>query len=385
MAISKSTGSKVNREWTHTGRPFSSFQQAKDEYEGFCPILPVRMTGISDFDSIRSATKNYINKHRNNYRVKKTLQEMGIEDPTTMSDEQIEEFTTKQTWTFMRPNTDRYRQNVVDIRNYFKQAVGTPDGYIQPMRGRVILEIEVVCPSAEDKAEAERRAGRSVHFPKYDVDNCFKPIQDALDFRADTNEGRDENGKWREGKKLGLVVDDRAIIEIRGRKRSRRDGEQTGFYWKLRRVAATPETSQSVENRRNADKYTDKYQQDTARLNADTKHEDRWENALSKGLTVAQRTRIRLSLLTNDETPLDPVIAEHYLALRHFYDRNTSASLVFEEQNQVSAKLAFGADAEPLLCEVEKDVDEYRNSVGIDIPAITEPTCIKVLDTMPLS
>jgi len=58
---------------------------------------------------------------------------------------------------------------------------------------------------------------------------------------------------------------------------------------------------------------------------------------------------------------------------------------VFEEQNQVSTKLAFGSDAEPLLCEVEKDVDEYRNSVGIEIPAITEPTCIKVLDTMPLS
>jgi len=254
MTINTSAGSKVNREWTHTGRPFSSFPQAKDEYEGFCPILPVRMTGISDFDSIRSATKNYINKHRNNHRVKNALQEMGIEDPAAMSDEQVEEFTKGQAWTFMRPNTDRYRQNVVDIRNYFKQAVGTPDGYIQPMRGRVILEIEVVCPNAEDKAEAERRAGRAIFFPKYDVDNCFKPIQDALDFRADTNEGRDENGKWKEGKKLGLVVDDQAIIEIRGKKRNRRDGEQTGFYWKLRRVAATPETSQSVENRRNADK-----------------------------------------------------------------------------------------------------------------------------------
>lgn len=385
MTINGNTGSKVNREWTHTGKPFSSFPQAEDEYEGFCPILPVRMTGISDFQAIRSATRNYIYKHRTGFSVMKTLNDMGIEDASKMTDAQVEEFTTKQAWTFMRPNTDKYRQNVVDIRGYFMQATGTDGGYIQPMRGRVSLEIDVVCPNAEDKATAERLAGRKLFFPKYDVDNCFKPIQDALDFRADTNEGKDENGKWRDGKKLGLVVDDQSIVEIHGKRHERRNGEKTGFYWRLRRIDGNVETNQSMANRKSTNKYTNKHQQDVARRNADIKHSGCWDDALSKGLNVSQRTSIRLALLTTDETPLDPIIAEHYLALRHMYDRNTSAALVFEEQNQVSTKMALGMDAEPLLCEIEQDVDEYRNIIGIEIPTITEPMSVKNLNKMPLS
>ena len=381
MTISKSTG--TSKEWTYTKRPLSSFPEAKDEYEGFCPILPERLKGISDFDAIRSATKTYITKHRNNWSVAKTLEEMGIEDPSEMTDKQIEQFTAKQAWTFLRPNTDKYWQNVADLRNYFKRITGAEDGFVQPMRGDVVFEIDIVCPNEQDKAEAERRAGRKIYFTKLDIDNCLKPVFDALDFRAKTNEGKDENGRWKEGKKLGLVVDDKAIVKIIGKKHDRREGEQTGFYWRIRR-ADGGETDPSVASREMANKYTSKFQQEKARLNAGEKHTDHWEDALNKGFSVTQRTAIRLSLLTNDETPLDPVIAEHYLALRHFYDRNASAALVFEEQNSVSSKRAFGMDAEGLLCEIEQDVDDFRNNIGIEVQDINEATSIRQLDAMPI-
>ena len=373
--------SSTSREWTYTRKPFSSFPKAKDEYEGFCPILPVRLTGISDFDAIRSATRTYITKHRNNWSVKNTLAEMGIDDPSKMTDEQVEAFTKRQNWTFLRPNSDRYWNNVNEIRDYFMKVTG---GFVQPMKGRIILDIDIVCPNAQDRADAERRAGKKIFFTKQDLDNCSKPILDACDFRALTNEGKDENGNWREGQKLGLVVDDQAIVELNGKKHDRREGEQTGFYWRLRRAdGKAVETNASIANKEMTQKWVDDHQKLCALRNADEKrgHTERWENALSDGtFTARSRTSIRLALLTTDDSPLDPTIAQHYVALAKVFDRDTAATLVFEEQNQVNTRRALGKDAEIILCDVEKDVEELIDEEGIEMPEIAECMSVKQLD-----
>lgn len=381
MTTYETNKNSVSREWNYVKRPLSAFPEAKDEYSGFCSILPVRIKGVSNFDEIRSATRNYITKHKRDWGVKKGLEEAGIEDPATMTDEQVEAFTAKRAWTFMRPNDDRYWQCVNDIRNYFKEIAG---GLVQPMQGRVGLEIDLVTRTEEDKDSEQRRAGRKIFFTKEDIDNCFKAIQDGLDFRTKTNEGKNPNGTWKPGEKLGLVVDDQNIDIIKGKKHPRTGNEPLGFYWRLYRLDGKDvETDASITNKEMTQKWVDDHQRRCALRNANEKLDrtEKWENALVNGsFNARSRTNIRLALLTNDDSLLDPTIAQHYVALAKLYDRNTAATLVFEEQNRVNTRRALGKDAEPTLCEIEQDVEELANDEDIDIPAITEAMSIRQLN-----
>lgn len=377
--------SKTSREWTYTGRPLSSYPEARNEYSGFCPILPMRLTGISDFDAIRSATRTYITKHTKSYSVKKTLEEMGIDDPSKMTDKQVEEFTKKQNWTFLRPNSDRYWNNVNEIRVYFQQITkeldGDPNGFVQPMRGNLGLDIDIVCPSDADKEEEQRRAGRKIFFTKQDVDNCVKPILDALDFRAKTNEGKDANGRWKEGKKLGLVVDDEVITNLHSEKHQRRDDEVCGFYWRIYRLDGKDvETEVSMANRKVAERHTTEAQRAFATRNA-INHSEKWEECLNgDGFDAKKRSQLKVALLANDDTPLAPVIAQHYIALARIFDRNTAATMVYGEHNQIAFKEIMGIDADELYCEIEHDVEEFANDFGIEIPQIDERTSIRQLN-----
>lgn len=363
----------VSNEWNYTKQAASTFPEARDFYEGFCPISPERIKGISDFDGIRSATRNYICKHTDDNRITKPLSAMGIDDVANMTDEQVEEFARRVPWAFMRPNDDKYIQNVKDMRAYF---MGVAGGLVRPMRGRLALEVDIVVPNEEDKAAKPWLAKK-----KYDIDNCLKPIQDALDFRTKTSEGKTPDGKWKEGKMLGLVVDDKKIVKIVGTKHVRRNDEELGFYWKLRSMNSA-ETEQSDINRRLLKKNTTPKQRACAERNASVNHSDKWEESLVRGFSASQRANIRVSLLTTDDTPLDPVIAEHYVALRHLFDRDTAAALVFEEQNRVRYLLALGRDADPVLCEIEDDLEDLENNSGVEVVGIEEPQSVKQLDAM---
>lgn len=379
--------SRTSREWTYTGRPLSSYPKARDEYSGFFPILPVRLTGISDFDAIRSATRTYITKHSKNYRIQKTLGDMGIEDPSTMSDEQVEEFTKRQAWTFLRPNSERYWNNVNEIRNHFKQVVkeldGDPNGFVQPMRGPIGLDIDIVCLSEQDKADEQRRMGRKIFFTKEDVDNCAKPILDALDFRAKTSEGKDENGRWREGKKIGLVVDDEVITRLHSTKHDRLDNEVCGFYWRIYRIdGKSVETDASRANKEIAKRHTTEAQRSFATRNA-IKHSEKWEECLSADrFDAKKRSQIRIALLADDDTPLAPVIAQHFIGLAKVWDRNTAATLVFAEHNQIAFKEVMGVNADELYCEIEQEVEEFVNDLGIEIPHIEDRMSIRQLSEL---
>lgn len=325
--------------------------KAKDAYEGFCPIVPKRLTFETDLGAIVEATR-----HRG------ASSRKGIVGIWDMSVEEVIAETKKDYDLLSIPRSRRYYDCVEEIRAFFVKVAG---GDIQPMEGAVALEVDVVYPTDEDY---ERRGTPEQFRPKVDVDNCLKPIQDALDFRA----------KTKDGKQVGIVVNDTAITSIRGRKHARRAGERVGFYFSVKRVDGD-ESGQSVLNGDLAGRNSTEQQRRFAERNAE-RHSDRWEERLSQGMDATAKTRLRISLLATDTTPLDPSIAQHYLALRNEFNRDIASKFALEEQSNLSFQKAMGEDADAFLCVIEDDTSELAEKHGLDLSQITKPMSIRELN-----
>ena len=343
----KNGGKRTNREWARLEERFADLPEARDAYEGFCPILPVRLTYTHDPVAMREATRKRA--------IKKGY------DAAEMSVEELDALCQKDRDLFIRPNSDRYDGNVCALRRYFIREVG----YVRPMTGKVRLDIEVIVPSDEDY---EAKGTPERYRPKYDVDNCFKPIQDALNYRTKTAD-------WQ---KVGILVDDIAIVEIRGTKHERKEGERCGFHWRIHRVGDGESTQANVNDRISAEHTTER-QRRFAQANT-AEHSDKWEDRLHEGLDATARVRLRLALLATDTTPLDPVIAMHYLALRPGFNRDVASKLALDEQSHVSFELALGRDAEEFLCEIEAEAKEMAEKEGVDLSVVKGAMSIRDLN-----
>lgn len=336
-------------------RLFDELPKAKESYEGFCPIMPRRLTFETDLGAIVEATRHRGASSRKEIK--------GIWD---MSVEEVIAETKRDYDLLFIPRSRRYYDCVEQLREFFIRFAG---GDIQPMTGNVALEIEVVYPTNDDY---ERRNVPERYRPKVDVDNCFKPIQDALDFRA----------KTKDGKPVGIIVNDTSITSIRGGKHERRSGEETGFYFSIRSVG-DEESTQACVNGVISHRNTSEEQRQYAMRNAE-KHCDRWEERLSEGLDASAKTFLRLACLATDSTPLDPLIAQHYLALRQEFNREVASKFALDEQSEVSYRKAKSdVDLyENLLCEIEEEAGELAGKHEIDLSVVSKPMSIRELNLL---
>ena len=340
---------RTNREWARIGERFADLPEARDAYEGFCPILPVRLTYTHDPVAMREATRKRA--------IKKGY------DAAEMSTEELDALCQRDRDLFIRPNSDRYDRNVCEMRRYFIGEVG----YVRPMTGKVRLDIEVIIPN---EADYEAKGTPERFRPKYDVDNCFKPIQDALNFRTKTAD-------WQ---KVGILVDDIAIVEIRGSKHERGEGERSGFHWSIRHIDDGASTQATVNDRLSSEHTTER-QRRFAQANT-VEHSDKWEDRLHEGLDATARTRLRLSLLATDRSLLDPAIAMHYLVLRLVFNRDVASKLALDAQSRVSYDLALGRDAEGYLAEIEEEAREMAEREGVDLSVVKGPMSIHDLNNI---
>lgn len=336
-----------SREWNRINQRLEALPKAAPIYEGFCPILPKRMRFATRLGEIITATRK---RGAKPFKAIPGVMDMSIED--------LVKETEKDADLLFIPRRDDYYANVQEQRDFFFSFVG---GNIQPMEGAVALDIEVIYPSDEDY---EKRGVPKRFRSKFDVDNCFKSIQDALDFRTRTVDG----------KKVGIVVDDTAICEIHGTKHARREGERAGYRFTIRQIDPD-ESTQSTLNDTLVKTHVDDRQRHFAWHDAQT-HTDPWENRLKSGLPADARAKLRISLLATDATELDPQIARYYLGLRAEFDRSIAAKLALDKQSEIAYRIAMAEDAEALLCEVEEDADELAEKHDLDLSGITEPISI---------
>lgn len=216
-------------------------------------------------------------------------------------------------------------------------------GLMKPMDGPIAIDVEVIVPSARDKATGNWSAitdGSKSLFQQFDVDNVLKSIMDAMDFRT-----RHVQRVGGERPKLGLIADDSIVRLANVSKRERRDGEQCGFRYKLHSYSRAGSLNDSI-----ADAAIGRKRRLWAARSANASN-DAWQEHVADGLTGLQQIELRLATLATDRTPLDPEVVRLWHAVRGRFGDEAATKVALDLQSEVNYRRAIIEDPEPLFLE----------------------------------
>lgn len=349
----------------------------------FIPMLPNRLRFSSDIGDILSGTAKRFAKKESNLRAlmksegvdretaKVLLRKQGhrkyaaaddswlvLQDELTVADMLADSI--EDDWLLLLPEADGYQRHRAKLTDLFRRKFG----YIRPFDTDITVKIEVLYDPSDK-------------WSKRDLDNCLKTIFDAMDYREKAVT-RDADGK-RVYHKLGLIADDEFITHVVADKRPIRPGEQCGFWIRISSVRSM----QDATNRTLAYSVTTPELRSQVRAEAEA-HSDAWEAKLADGLTARELTDLRIACTATSGTPLDPIVARHYIVLKAEYNnREIAEKVALDEQSAIWFDRIVGHDVEPRLCEIEEQVEELaeRNAIEFDaLDDLGDRVCIQAID-----
>lgn len=330
----------------------------------FIPITPERLSFTRDLGVIINATKRRFAKsllreeNPGHYYFSDAVLSEKMEGITLRA--LIDECRSKRghdNYTLMMPLDETFKRNRTAISKAFMEQVG----YIQPLDEEITVEILLI-------ADPGDRSKKS------DLDNVQKTVFDAMDYRV----------KSADGVKLGIIADDSPICHVSIDKRYRRDGERLGFWYRVTKGNLI-DTGAFSKKLRNA--HTTEVDRSFAAYVSDGKDSDKWGDKIDAdewavNATTKQKEHMRLALIADDRTPLDPAIARYYLAVRAEFGRDVASKFALDAQSEVSLRKALGRDYESILAEKDSLAADLAEDHDLDLSVIAEPLSTHQLEVI---